>query len=371
MKIMGMVAGFIPLHRPVQEGLEAQSLDFDSMLWSRAIDEFYARQFPRQMTLSLTLKCQLACPFCVSADLDQVVQCPDMDVSNLERILDWGASVGVTRIGFSGGEPTLHPQFGEILDLIRQRDMELFLASNGLVSEENLRLLRRATPLAVTFHLTDVVWRDPSAFADWQRSVAQLRSESTRVSLRYNLSSCDQQEMLADLVDVAVTNQMHSLQVAVVLPNAARSNQHVATESLQDYAPLLDELALRCAVQNVSVVLAKPFPLCLLGRDSAIHYMKSGSMSANCSVHQQHFSFNTVIYPDAHFSACLGLGRRSSKPIFDYGSLEEAADREYRSEVIKAMKQPFIDACGCCPLHESLSCVGGCLSYRLDEDYGT
>lgn len=366
-----MVAGFMPLHRPVREGLEAQSLDFDSMLWSRAINEFYAHQFPRQMTLSLTLRCQLACPFCVSADLDQVVECQDMDVDNVERILDWGASAGVTRIGFSGGEPTLHPRFGEILDQVRQRDMELFLASNGLVSQECLRLLQSAAPLAVTFHLTDVVWRDSNAFDDWRKSVARLQSESTRVSLRYNLSSCDQREVLNELVAVAVDNRMHSLQVAVVLPNAARTNQHVATESLRDYAPLLNELARRCAERNVSVVLAKPFPLCLLDRDSAIHYMKSGSMNANCSVHQQHFSFNMVIYTDAHFSACLGLGRRSSKPIFDYGSLEEAAEKEYRGEVMHAIKQPFIDACRCCPLHESLSCIGGCLSYRLDEEYGT
>jgi len=54
----------------------------------------------------------------------------------------------------SGGEPTLHPQLGEVIRMIKEHDLHVFLLTNGLlVDREFLIPLKQAGLDSILFHV--------------------------------------------------------------------------------------------------------------------------------------------------------------------------------------------------------------------------
>lgn len=78
--------------------------------------------------LELTRHCNLRCKHCLRDDLDKPALLPLEFVRN---ILDQAAAYNKPHIAMTGGEVTLHPQFGEIIDLIVSKGYRFHFVTNG------------------------------------------------------------------------------------------------------------------------------------------------------------------------------------------------------------------------------------------------
>ena len=77
----------------------------------------------------ITDRCQLDCDHCLRDPGQKPV---DLDVAVFERILDEAVSVYRTgEVALTGGEPTLHPRFFEIIDRIVDRGLRWHMVSNA------------------------------------------------------------------------------------------------------------------------------------------------------------------------------------------------------------------------------------------------
>ena len=111
---------------------------------------------PGVLRLSLTARCNLACPYCLPDDRD-----PPGLLSTAERVALVTAAVGlgVHSLRLTGGEPLLHPQLEELIAALRPlREAgglrEIALTSNGsLLSAERARALRAAGLDRITLSL--------------------------------------------------------------------------------------------------------------------------------------------------------------------------------------------------------------------------
>lgn len=80
----------------------------------------------------LNTVCNLQCETCFLGD-DYFAVSSQLSVTEVERILRWAADKNVRDVAFLGGEPTLHPDLGEILALSRSVGLERNrLVTNGL-----------------------------------------------------------------------------------------------------------------------------------------------------------------------------------------------------------------------------------------------
>ncbi|MFQ6539936.1 MULTISPECIES: GTP 3',8-cyclase MoaA [Aphanothece] len=116
---------------------------------------------PGVLRLSLTARCNLACPYCCPDDHD-----PPGLLSLAERhqLVATAASLGFTRLRLTGGEPLLHRDVEALIDRLRPlRDRgpgadggleEIALTTNGvLLSAERARALRQAGLDRITLSL--------------------------------------------------------------------------------------------------------------------------------------------------------------------------------------------------------------------------
>ncbi len=82
-----------------------------------------------QIAFHVTDRCQLDCKHCLR---DPGQKPTDLPLSLIESVLDQVKRLhGTPHVSLTGGEPTLHPQFLEIVDAIAARKMTWHMMSNG------------------------------------------------------------------------------------------------------------------------------------------------------------------------------------------------------------------------------------------------
>ncbi|MGH9883780.1 MAG: radical SAM protein, partial [Pyrinomonadaceae bacterium] len=88
---------------------------------------------PPRLSIELTNICNLHCSYCLR-DEEALYRSTanHFSLELLKRVLgEARATMGISRISFTGGEPTLHPKFAEILGVARAEGLKLSFVTNG------------------------------------------------------------------------------------------------------------------------------------------------------------------------------------------------------------------------------------------------
>jgi len=119
---------------------------------------------PRRLNVELANICNLHCSYCFRSDENLYTSHAEFfPLELLRRVIgEARAAANVTRISFTGGEPTLHPQFEETLRVIRDADLTVSFVTNGWHFERVWPALQtnRATVSHVAFSLDGVTRED-------------------------------------------------------------------------------------------------------------------------------------------------------------------------------------------------------------------
>jgi MoaA/NifB/PqqE/SkfB family radical SAM enzyme len=86
----------------------------------------------------ITNACNADCPFCFAKDLRQE-PITHLSLEDLDTRIAFVVNSGLSQIRLTGGEPTLHPQFREIISRIMSTGLILVMFSNGKINEKVLR----------------------------------------------------------------------------------------------------------------------------------------------------------------------------------------------------------------------------------------
>ena len=129
---------------------------------------------PRRLTVELANICNLHCSYCFRADENLYSSHAEFfPLDLLKRIINEARSVAnVTRINFTGGEPTLHPHFSETLRAVGDAGLTASFVTNGWHFERVWPALQenRAAVSHVAFSLDGVTradhdrWRGQGSF---------------------------------------------------------------------------------------------------------------------------------------------------------------------------------------------------------------
>lgn len=83
---------------------------------------------PQYIQFYPTLRCNLSCTFCFNRGIRTV---KDISITDCARVVGCVADIGIKEIDILGGEPTLHSDFLEIVNLIWKRNLKATISSNG------------------------------------------------------------------------------------------------------------------------------------------------------------------------------------------------------------------------------------------------
>lgn len=100
----------------------------------------------------ITSRCNLSCPHCFSSAATR--QREEMTTAECKRIIDSMEEIGVSIIGWTGGEPLLRPDLEELIDYARQKGIKSNITTNAvLLDRARARSLLEAGNRAVQISL--------------------------------------------------------------------------------------------------------------------------------------------------------------------------------------------------------------------------
>src|SRR5258705_13592859 len=88
---------------------------------------------PQRVSIELANICNLHCNYCLrSEEALYSNYAKFFEVDLLKRVLKDAQEIGgITCVGFTGGEPTLHPQFTEVIETVAADGLTATFVTNG------------------------------------------------------------------------------------------------------------------------------------------------------------------------------------------------------------------------------------------------
>ena len=189
----------------------------------------------------LTEGCNLCCRHCWIEPKSQgkKKQYPGLDVELFRSILSQGKPLGLFSVKLTGGEPLLHPQIGEIIEIVREEKLTLNIETNGVLCTPDLA--RRIAACGNRFVAVSLDGADAQTH-EWVRGVegsfdgalrgignlveAGIRPQVIMSIMRRNV---DQMEALVRLAERLGAG---SVKFNLVQPTARGEKMHEAGETL-------------------------------------------------------------------------------------------------------------------------------------------
>lgn len=88
----------------------------------------YENNFLQYLAIQTNYKCNLRCAHCFNEK-----ECDNVQLSyeNIQKVVDQAYELGITTVGLTGGECTIHKDFYKIISYIRKKRLSLIFITNG------------------------------------------------------------------------------------------------------------------------------------------------------------------------------------------------------------------------------------------------
>lgn len=324
--------------------------------------------------------CNLKCKYCFADDMIQE-DLATMSVEDFCKVLEFLSRTPKNHVGIIGGEPTLHPQFGEILKetnrYCRELNTEATLFTNGIELEKWMPDIGERIHLLINCnspefqsselfnkqrqtldHLADLSWLD------------DCPDHPAKASCGCNIYiGCDDYSYIWDIVD---RYRLRHLRTSVVSPAACyaewRTNKEGYYNTLKPKYLKFCEDALKhhCTLG----MDCGHIPTCYftreeaeIAREACSPIMPDGGRDIMMSsFDKQEFCEPVVdITPDFKATACFG----SYDPV-DIRDFRDLIELERYLLIMKNYPKAQANCtgkCTTCKKHKLLQCNGGCLGF--------
>src|SRR5208337_1043969 len=143
------------------------------------------KRFPLVLMLEPTHRCNLACAGCDRIRLHDEMQSPDL---SLEQCIDAVTESGAPVITVTGGEPLLYKDLIPLVREILRMKKQVYLCSNGLLTESFIEEFDPNSRLTINFHLDgleethDGIANRKGTFQKAVETIKKARKRGFRVS---------------------------------------------------------------------------------------------------------------------------------------------------------------------------------------------
>ena len=315
--------------------------------------------------IAITNYCNLKCPYCFADDMIQEEK-EFITMDNFLTFLSFVSRSGPQRIGIIGGEPTLHPQFGNILYMLNQYCYDAqstgVVFTNGIELEKWLNYI--GDDVTVLVNCNNPKNQTEKQYSKMIHTLEVAASkgmiESDKVRCGCNIYLDGDYSYFWNIVD-----KFHNpvVRCSIVSPGGCYKKQWSNQESKENYyrklKPMLIDFVKEADKRNVKIGFdCNQIPICMLTDEEKIliERVAEALYQPICA---------PVIDVDTSLKAfsCFGTYDSNGAEIKDFNNFEEVQRYLFLEYTSNKIKQNGKGMCEGCKQHELYQCQGGCLSF--------
>jgi len=313
----------------------------------------------------LSTQCNRSCPYCFATrEMSSGAGDSLLSWENLIYIADFFKAAGQTRLSLLGGEPTLHPDCVYFILYLLERDFEVMVFTNGILSAARLEEFKRHLTdvdiqrLTLVCNLNDPV-QTPGSKGETAKIQRFLSLMGPWVAPGFNIYRLDfTLEFLFDAINRFGLRR--HLRLGVTHPVPGKSHDFIRPEDMRQVVARLYSYRHLFDSCRVSPGLDCGFPLCQF-RDEELGWLQHfrGATHFRCGPALD-------ITPDMSVYYCFPLCDYQRKSLFEFDSMQQLDAHFIKlGNEIRAEVPGIFEQCDGCRFQEDGVCGGGGLCQLL------
>lgn len=159
------------------------------------------KKIPLAVSWNITYRCNLRCGYCGAYEKNT----EELDTAGVLAVIDEFAALGTKFIKFSGGEPLLREDMGQIIEYCHRSKLSVLMNSNGILVKERIKEIRHIKEIQLSLDGEEGVHDSIRGKGSFKKAIEALevcKNNGIQVIItsslsRYNTSS------VAFLIDIA------------------------------------------------------------------------------------------------------------------------------------------------------------------------
>lgn len=235
----------------------------------------------------LTDHCNRRCSFCfarsrVNIRKQEADYKSNMPFENVVKIMDFLSVSGDCQLRLLGGEPTLHPQFEEIVEVAVKRKFHVHVFSNGMMKNGIADFLARQPEDSVSLLCNISDQADDSARKIEKRDNALLKlGKRVRLGITVTNPDFEYRYIIDHILKFGLTK---GIRLGIAQPIVGYDNEYLPTSCYKDAGKKIMEMVKECIRHEIIVGFDCGLTLCMFDENEIGTLMKlSGGFVMHCS----------------------------------------------------------------------------------------
>jgi MoaA/NifB/PqqE/SkfB family radical SAM enzyme len=318
--------------------------------------------------LAITTVCNQHCAYCFTVDhLGDDLRSDGssgeqagevfLSMDDFASRLDFLHRSGIEQVRLLGGEPTLHPQFVDLIELVRMQGMQVVVFTNGLVPESVLDCLASLSPDQCTVMVNVNQPNGTDSAGYHRRRLDTVRQLGQRALLGFNIYRLGfQLDFLIEFVTEAGCKP--AIRLGMAHPCLSGENQYVHPNQYRAIARKIVQFARVAANSGVSLDFDCGFVRCMFS-DADLDTLRAGGTKVG-------WRCNPILDIDLNGDVihCFPLSRLVRLPLVpdsDAASMRGA----FEERTAPYRQAGVFKECSTCHFKAAGECPGGCLATTM------
>ena len=314
------------------------------------------------MNIAIVNYCNLKCKYCFADDMIHE-ETQTMSIDDFRKILQFASRTPKNHIGIIGGEPTLHPQFKEILKEVnrycREVNTDATLFTNGIQLEEYLPYI--GDRIGILINCNTPQYQPPELFAKQRKTLDHLNELSwfdRKVNCGCNIyPGCTDYSYMWDIVD---RYHLKHIRTSVVSPAACYISWRSDKEGYYNlmkpiYLQFCEDAIKHHCKLNMD---CGHIPMCYFTEEEK-QIVREACGDDRCD----NGFCEPVVDVNPNFKATACFGSYDPVDIRDFNNLIELERYLLLKKSYPRAQANCTGKCATCKKHKLLQCQGGCLGF--------
>lgn len=241
--------------------------------------------------ITINRSCNMRCRWCYAQGTEYSKD-SDMTLETVSNSLMFLGQLNIRKIVIIGGEPTTHPHFLEILEMIRANGFEAIVITNGLMFSNvdflkesvkrglnSINLSLKASNIESYLKITGV-----DAFSQVQQAIKNINDFATiPYSVSITLSDALSEE-IDDFIVAIKFLKVRNVIIDVERPVIINGSTYSSTLTIKDKAKMIERIASLLERSEIRYALNIRIPFCAFTNGFIKKMMKEKKINSGCQI---------------------------------------------------------------------------------------
>lgn len=334
-----------------------QEYDIFKKKWHHGFGYFKFLLFSHKLlVILLSNECNVRCNYCKMSE--RLKKNNHIKFNNYIKLLDWLDEQETKMFILTGGEPTVHPRFADIIKTAKKRNFQIVLNSNYFFNDKISKLITPDIFYSVTIHYNDQYEKNKKLMDQFKKNIINSIKNGINIDIRFVMHDKKYNNFFNFLDDIGhdhfTVSFIHPNKLS--LPN--KENQ-INVQKIKEWKKIFKKFYNDAKKRNFNLRLLKPLPVCMFTEKEHKEYKKSLKLWDTCMDRAE-----LTVTPDLKIMWCNTNIFNPIESIFNFKTIEDG--RNYIKKNIESFfwDYPSMPKCKKCKYFLNKECQGGCLAYR-------